>query len=182
MSITLKELQEILLQGQKLSMQGSLDRRMPDKKSIPFFIDARKGLKEYVTLNPEDSIAWRLLSQVEEALLNYPEALSSLEKSIELGGKDKKDLKKIALLKESLVSWDELDDLTPDQLESLGNYVDEKLGEFGCNHTLYFTKEWIDENIPKNKKTKIIKVLQGKGGFCDCEVVANVVKGEEGIF
>ena len=91
---SLKELQEILLQGQKLSMQGSLDRRMPDKKSIPFFIEVRKGLKEYVNLNPTDSTGWRLLSQAEESLLNYPEALSSLQKSIELGGKDKKDLKK----------------------------------------------------------------------------------------
>lgn len=171
----LKELQEILIQGQKLSMQGSLDRRMPDKKAIPFFIDARKGLNEYVIINPQDSIGWRLLSQAQEALLNYPEALSSLEKSIELGGKDKKDLKKIALLKECLKSWDELK-LTPEQLESLGDYLNEKLGEFGCKHTLSFTKEWIDENMTKNKKTKIIKSIQGKGGFCDCEVLANVVK------
>ncbi|MGH4139336.1 hypothetical protein [Clostridium sp.] len=109
MSKNLKELQDLLLQGQKLSMQGSLDRRMPDKKSIPFLIDARKGLKEYVILNPEDSIAWRLLSQAEESLLNYPEALTSLAKSIEFGGKDKKDLKRIALLKECISSWNELE-------------------------------------------------------------------------
>jgi tetratricopeptide (TPR) repeat protein len=172
---SLKELQEILLQGQKLSMQGSLDRRMPDKKSIPFLIEARKGLKEYVILNPTDNTGWRLLSQAEESLLNYPEALNTLQKSIELGGKDKKDLKKIALLKESLESWSELE-LTPEQLDSLGDYLDVKLNEHDCNHTLSLTKEWIDENIPKSKKTKIIKAIQGKGGFCDCEVLANVVK------
>ena len=175
MSKSLKELQEVLLQGQKLSMQGSLDRRMPNKKSIPFFLESRKGLKEYVILNPTDSMGLRLLSQVEESLLNYPEALSSLEKSIELGGKDKKDLKKIALLKECLASWNELE-LAPEQLESLGDYLDEKLGKHGCSHTLSFTKEWIDGNIPKSKKIIIIKAIQGKGGFCDCEVLANVVR------
>lgn len=172
---SLKELQGVLLQGQKLSMQGSLDRRMPDKRSIPFFIEARKGLKKYVILNPKDSTGWRLLSQVEESLLSYPEALSSLQKSIELGGKDKKDLKKIALLKESLESWSELE-LTPEQLNSLGNYLNVKLNMHECNHTLSFTKEWIDGNMPISKKTKIIKTIQGKGGFCDCEVLANVVK------
>lgn len=172
---SLKELQQILLQGQKLSMQGSLDRRIPDKKSIPFFIEARKGLKEYVILNPADSTGWRLLSQAEESLLNYHEALSSLQKLIELGRKDKKDLKKIALLKECLESWNELE-LTPEQLDSLGAYLDVKLNEYECSHTLSFTKEWIEENIPKSKNTKIIKAIQGKGGFCDCEILANVVK------
>jgi len=175
MDKSLEELKEILLQGQKLSMQGSLDRRMPDKKSILFFIEARKGLKEYVTFNPEDSFGWRLLSQVEESLLNYPEALSSLQKSIELGGKDKKDLKKMALLKEYLVSWSKLE-LTQEELDFLGDYLDDKLDEHGCNHTLSFTKKWIDDNIPKSKKTRIVKALREKGGFCDCEVLANVVK------
>ncbi|MBC8061548.1 MAG: DUF2695 domain-containing protein [Clostridiaceae bacterium] len=175
MSKILKDLQEILLQGQKLSMQGSLDRRMPDKKSVPFFIGARKGLKEYVTLNPTDSTGWRLLSKVEESLLNYPEALSSLQKTIELGGRDKKDLKKIALLKECLTSWGELE-LTPEQLDSLGDYLEDKLKDYECNHTLSFTKEWIDENMLESKKTRIVKAINGKGGFCDCEVLANVIR------
>jgi tetratricopeptide (TPR) repeat protein len=175
MSKSLKELQEVLLQGQKLSMQGSMDRRMPDKKSIPFLIEARKGLKEFVALNPLDNVAWRLLSQAEETLMNYPEALSSLEKSIELAGKDKKDLKRIALLKECLTSWNELG-LTPEQMKSLGDFIDDKLSEQVCDHTLSFTKEWLDGNIPKSKRAKMIKAIQGKGGFCDCEVLANVVK------
>lgn len=148
---------------------------MPDKKSIPYLLEARKGLKEFVSLNPNDSNGWRLLSQAEECLLNYPEALSSLERSIKLGAKDKKDLKRIALLKEYLASWNELE-LTPKQLDSLGDFLDEKLYGCTCNHTLDFTKEWIDRNMPKNKKSNILKVIQEKGGFCDCEVLANVVR------
>lgn len=175
MTKSLEELQELLLQGQKLSMQGSMDRRMPDKKSVPFLIEARKGLKEYVAMNPAESLGWRLLSQAEETLMNYPEALRVLEKSIELGGKDKKDLKRIALLKESLLSWNAID-LNPEQLESLGDYLDEKLKENGCDHTLSYTKEWIDSNMQKSKKAKIVKAIQGAGGFCDCEVLANVIK------
>lgn len=117
------ELQQLLLQGQKLSMQGSLDRRMPDKKSIPFLLEARKGLKEYVEINQEDSLGWRLLSQAEECLLNYSSALNYLEKAIELGGKDKKDLKKIALLRVCQGQWEDLG-LTMEQLNSLGDYLD----------------------------------------------------------
>jgi len=132
-------------------------------------------LKEYVAINPADSGAWRLLSQAEETLMNYPEALSSLQKFIELGGKDKRDLKKLALLKENLASWKALD-LTPEEIKSIGDYIDEKLKEHGCNHTLSHTKEWLDCNMPKSKKAKIIKAIQGKGGFCDCEVLANVVE------
>lgn len=171
---TLNELKELLLKGQQLSMQGSLDRRMPAKESIPYLLDARKGLKQYVLLNPDDYSAWKLLSQAEETLLNYPAALSALENSLKSGAKDRKDLKRLALLHEYLLTWKELN-LTPEQLSSLGEYLEIKLDQCNCNHTLSFTKEWLDNNVAKNKKSKIIKTLQAQGGFCDCEVLTNVV-------
>ena len=150
------ELQQILIQGQKLSMQGSLDRRMPDKKSIPYLLDARKGLKEYLNENPKDALALRLLSQSEACLLNYKFALSYLEKAIEISGKDKVDLKRLAALKECQSQWEDLE-LTPGQLDSLGNFLDKKLRECECNYTLKFTKEWLDINVAKSKKPRTSK-------------------------
>lgn len=171
---SISELQQVLIQGQKLSMQGSLDRRMPDKKSIPYLLDARKGLKEYLNENAKDTFALRLLSQSEACLLNYKFALSYLEKAIEISGKDKSDLKRLAALKGCQSQWEELD-LTPAQLDSLGNFLDKKLRECECNYTLNFTKEWLDINVVKSKKSRIVKAIQNQGGFCDCEVIANVI-------
>lgn len=48
----LNELKDILIKGQQLSMQGSLQRRAPSKKAVPFLLSARQGLKEFVRQRP----------------------------------------------------------------------------------------------------------------------------------
>lgn len=173
MSKRIQELREILLQGQKLSMQGSLDRRMPDKKSVPYLL--RRGLKEYIKENTEDAIALRMLSQAEECLLNYNAAIDYLTKAIELSGKDKKDMARLVLLKDYQTQWNDLG-LSPDQLKKLGDFLSEKLEECTCDHSLIFTKILLNENVMKSKSAKLIKAIQNAGGFCDCEVLANVVR------
>ncbi|WP_369076310.1 DUF2695 domain-containing protein [Escherichia coli] len=45
----------------------------------------------------------------------------------------------------------------------------------GCDHTLLYTKEWLDTHISVSKKAKVVKALQNQGGFCDCEVLMNVI-------
>ncbi|WP_053591394.1 hypothetical protein [Bacillus sp. FJAT-22090] len=62
----LEALKETLIEGQKLSMQGSWDRRAPAKKAVPLLLEARQGLKDYVIENGTNPLAWRLLSQAEE--------------------------------------------------------------------------------------------------------------------
>lgn len=170
----LEALKETLIEGQKLSMQGSLDRRAPAKKAVPFLLKARKGLKEYVKGNGTNPLAWRLLSQAEECLLNYNNAISCLERAMELDKKNQKDFKRLALLKEYGGMWNELN-LSPEQLESLGLFLSEKLTADDCDHSIKFTKRWLEENIPKSKISKIVKEFQNQGGFCDCEVLSNVV-------
>ena len=172
MEKTLEELHQILISGQKLSMQGSCDRRAPDKKSIPFLLQARKGLKEYIASNSNDSSAYRLLSQAEECLLNYREAIIFLKKAIDLSSADKKDLKRIALLKEYENKWDNII-LTNEQLDLLNEYLDKNLQQKNCVHNLNLTKQWLKDNF-KGDKNKVIKALQNYGGFCDCEVLYNV--------
>ncbi|WP_235950814.1 DUF2695 domain-containing protein [Heyndrickxia shackletonii] len=45
----------------------------------------------------------------------------------------------------------------------------------GCDHTHKLTKSWLENNVPKSKISKIIKAMRNQGGFCDCEVLLNVV-------
>ncbi|NEW01335.1 DUF2695 domain-containing protein [Bacillus megaterium] len=171
---SLLELKDELIKGQKLAMQGSYQRRAPSKKAIPHLLAARKGLKEYVKQYSNDALAWQLLSQAEEYLLNYNAALMALQNAISLDKKDKKLLKRLALLKEYASKWQELD-MTPEQLQSLEIYLEEKLEVYGCNHTLIYTREWLDISTLHSKKSKIVKALQNQGGFCDCEILMNVI-------
>jgi hypothetical protein len=140
MSKNLAELQQLLIEGQRRSMQGSYMRRNPAATSIPFLLKARSGLKEYIRENETDAQAWRLLSQAEECLLNYVAARQCLERAMSLSErKDKKDLKRLALLKEGEFAWTELK-LTPAQLEELGQFLRAKLSQSECDHTLRFTE------------------------------------------
>jgi hypothetical protein len=64
--------------------------------------------------------------------------------------------------------------LDPHALAQLGRYLEQRLDEEPCDHTLRHTKHWLSEqrlrNIPK-----ILAGLRNHGGYCDCEVAANVV-------
>ncbi|MBN8253617.1 DUF2695 domain-containing protein [Priestia flexa] len=172
---SLKQIQETLLQGQQLAMQGSYQRRAPTKKAIPYLLKARKELKDFVNSYPTNAQAWRLLSQAEEYLLNYSDAILTLQKAINLDQKDKKDLKRLAKLKEYGGQWEDLD-MSSRQLELLKVYLENQIEFQGCDHTLTLTKKWLSENVSRNKQSKITKALRNQGGFCDCEVLLNVME------
>jgi hypothetical protein len=63
----------------------------------------------------------------------------------------------------------------PIQLEVLRkcfDFLDERLSKNGCDDALNFTLEFIQKNnLPKDDLTYW---LENNGGFCDCEVLANV--------
>lgn len=58
-------------------------------------------------------------------------------------------------------------------LEDLFDYLDEKLPVKGCNNDLSMTISFLKEHGVKNIDN-VIAWLQSKGGYCDCEVLANV--------
>lgn len=58
-------------------------------------------------------------------------------------------------------------------LESLFAAVDANVEKDGCDHTLRFTTEWLAAN--EQPVEKVLAWLYGHGGYCDCEVAANVV-------
>jgi hypothetical protein len=63
-------------------------------------------------------------------------------------------------------------------LKELFSYLETKEGEYGCDNTLRATLEFIEnENLPKDS---LINWLNEHGGYCDCEVLANVEETIDG--
>jgi len=64
-------------------------------------------------------------------------------------------------------------------LSELFNYVDAKIEAEECDHSLRFTREFLSKRGADTPV--VIEWLQSYGGFCDCEVAANVEErwGEE---
>ncbi len=56
--------------------------------------------------------------------------------------------------------------------ECLCCYLVRMLEQFGCDGGHRFTKRWRDVQRPT--MPGLIRRLEGRGGFCDCEVVFNV--------
>jgi len=176
MDETLSHLRETLLAGQRFSKQGSYHRRAPAKKAVPFLVEARTGLRAYTAQHADNSEAWRLLSQAEECLLNYRVARDCLERAMSLSAvRDRKDLKRLALLQEYESKWVQLA-LTPGQLADLGQFIGRQLTATPCDHTLRITETWLrNQDIPD--ANAVVEGLRNHGGYCDCEVLANVVRG-----
>ena len=55
----------------------------------------------------------------------------------------------------------------------LFDYLDVKMGTEGCDHTLKLTDLFLAENGVTNIAT-VREWLADKGGYCDCEALANV--------
>lgn len=176
MTNQLTGLRSLLIEAQKLGGQGSYERRMPNKKAMPSLLKARSGLARYVESNASDVEGWRLLALAEESLLNYPAAEASLRKVIQLssGPPDRRDLKKLALLCEYKAKWNALL-LQPDQLALLGAYLQKILPASPCDHSLHLTSDWLRQMGLKDGPA-ILNGLRSLGGYCDCEVLANVVR------
>lgn len=63
--------------------------------------------------------------------------------------------------------------LSLEQVKDLFDFVDEQTDETLCNHTLRYTKQWIDENIPAEQYDAVLAEIMDMGGYCDCEVLMN---------
>jgi hypothetical protein len=55
----------------------------------------------------------------------------------------------------------------------LFDYLDSQLSKKGCDHTTILTRTFLDKKGVSNT-AQIMKWLADNGGFCDCEVLANV--------
>ena len=55
----------------------------------------------------------------------------------------------------------------------LFNYLEVELEENGCDDTTKLTERFLEKNRVTNIKT-ILNWLADNGGYCDCEILANV--------
>ena len=175
MDDNLRELSELLRQGQKRSGQPSYRRRAPANAANPYLLQARNGFRLIVEQQAGNAEAWRLLSQAEETLLGYRNARIALERVIALEPRpNRRDLKKLALLREHEAWWDGLG-LTPEQLSELERYLEQTLSASPCDHTMRHTKMWLDHCGLLNPD-RIRESLEHRGGYCDCEILHNVAR------
>lgn len=63
--------------------------------------------------------------------------------------------------------------LSKKEASRLFDFLDEKLEQEGCNHTLKYTMEWINSNIDMEKAQSVLEEIEEMGGYCDCEVILN---------
>ena len=159
-----------------VSGQGSYERRAPSREARIGFLRVRRSLREILSCEPGNIRALQLLASAEEGLLNYPAAVAALEQVLRLNpAPERRVLKQLARVSEYARAWKDLK-LSPNELEELGNHLRKQLALFRCDETTRLTEQWIRQRRPR-KLQLILRGLQSHGGYCDCEVLANVVIG-----
>jgi len=145
---------------------------MPAQAALPRIRGALKGLRALVQRESTAEV-WRTLALAEEALLHYPAALEALQKALTLSEHhDRRDLKRLAQLKEYAAKWDALG-LTPRALRrSVATWTITWKKSHVSHHR--HTRVWLEANDIKSA-AKAIKGLESVGGHCDCEVLFNAV-------
>lgn len=63
------------------------------------------------------------------------------------------------------------------ELGDLFDYLDEKLGVHDCDHTPKLTVRFLDNH--QLNSAKVLPWLEEQGGYCDCEILANVEESWE---
>jgi ubiquinone/menaquinone biosynthesis C-methylase UbiE len=57
---------------------------------------------------------------------------------------------------------------------ALKNHLIDKLSAKECSNTLRYTEGWLTDNIVRENHGGILEGFREEGGYCDCEVLANV--------
>jgi len=70
--------------------------------------------------------------------------------------------------------------ITPQQMKSLFNFVDEQLADSECDHSLRHTLAFLEsQGMPAEP---VVAWLQNAGGYCDCEVLFNAEEKFDSAF
>ena len=60
-----------------------------------------------------------------------------------------------------------------DTFEKLFDYLNDQLEEIDCDDTSKLTRKFLEKNNIENIE-EVLKWLSENGGYCDCEILANV--------
>jgi hypothetical protein len=64
--------------------------------------------------------------------------------------------------------------LSAEELEQLAAHLEESLLETGCDNTTRHTLEWLIAR-DTGDRDRVIEAIEERGGYCDCEVLHNVI-------
>lgn len=110
----------------------------------------------------------------EESLLHYGEAARCLESAMNLAGRrDRRDLKKLALLHECDAAWARLG-LCPAELANLGGFLREQLAAAPVFNDTRWTEAWLARNFG-DQADDILAAIRERGGFSDVQILNNIV-------
>ena len=59
------------------------------------------------------------------------------------------------------------------QAIGLIGYVEDMVSAHGCDHTLRYTMQWLQEALEPDEVEKALAEIRDMGGYCDCEVTLN---------
>ena len=63
--------------------------------------------------------------------------------------------------------------MTEENAQELFEYLEEHIDNFGCDHTLRYTQQWLAERFSTEIIESIVAEITDMGGYCDCEVLLN---------
>lgn len=89
MTERIKQISEILRRATSISGKYQFEHILPSKAAIPFFEKANEMLNQALLDFPNSTHFYRMKSQVKTYTMDYKEAISLLEKAIELEGNQK---------------------------------------------------------------------------------------------
>ncbi len=155
------------------SGQASYHRRAPNLSAVVLYDQAEAVIQKLLGVQPTSITAFLLLSAIAEGRLQFGSAIESLETAFSLGEpRSKKNLKRLARLRESMEWWQKLG-LSPYHLAELGAYLTEVGVDAHCNDFRY-TNAWLIETgiqTPEAMAGRFINL----GAFTDFQVLANLV-------
>ena len=87
---------------------------------------------------------------------------------------DKNERKKIikALKEQKKIEFENSLPMSHDLFKQLFNFLDKKSTDNGCSHTPQLTTEFLNKNNIISEP--VLTWLAEHGGYCDCEILANV--------
>jgi hypothetical protein len=170
----LHSLELLLREGMRLDKQTSYQRRQPAGPAIEPLTRARQGLARFVSSSPGNAKAWHLLSLAEECLLHYPAAVAAEAKAIELGLTGKRELKRLAMLRQAREYWERLP-LNPDQLPELARFLRENMGDGPFERSFEWTEKWLRDQQIANPED-VIDGFRKLGAYSDLQIYYNVAR------
>ena len=112
--------------------------------------------------------------QVEEEFCRFPSAIAYLERLVAIvGQQDRKLLLRLYRLREHQKEAALLP-INQEQLAQLGRFIASALRSRPCDHTLQNAALWANQNDVDPES--LLRGLETRGGYCDCEVLFNVVR------